>query len=401
MLRALLVWTVWIFSWPSWIPSTSADDVPGFEPIPLWQQGISRWNGSGYDLPVSTSTAVAPDIAPYTMPIDPKGAKVPAPSGAKWMPGSSSPLGGQAVLPEISWDDSTVKRSEPAVSLTAPENLDSKPPRPTSSQESAQELPAPVKDQTSTEKAIGEAIEAGELGVEQAPLEQEVTRWYQYPQRWMRGWNSHAEFGLDGSSGNSETLAMQTGLEMKRQTDVYTLFVDIDYRQASNKHVLTEDNGRLNMDYDQLVAESKWSGFGKLGLEWDRFKSFDLRLNLNSGVGYHWIREAQSTLVTRFGAGASKEIGAPIDRWIAEAVFGIEAERQLNSRQKLKGRVDYFPAWEDFSNYRVVTDLAWEILLNDRENLSLKLAATDRYDSTPQGARPNDVYYSMLLLYKF
>ena len=48
-----------------------------------------------------------------------------------------------------------------------------------------------------------------------------------------------------------------------------------------------------------------------------------------------------------------------------------------------------------------VTDLAWEILLNDSENLSLKLAATDRYDSTPQGAKPNDIYYSLLLLVKF
>ena len=29
------------------------------------------------------------------------------------------------------------------------------------------------------------------------------------------------------------------------------------------------------------------------------------------------------------------------------------------------------------------------------------LAATDRYDSTPQGAKANDIYYSLLLLYKF
>ena len=119
-------------------------------------------------------------------------------------------------------------------------------------------------------------------------------------------------------------------------------------------------------------------------------------------MGYYWIRQDDANFVTRFGAGANKEIGAPIDDdWVAEAVFGFEGDKQLNSRNKLKAKVDYFPAWEDFSNYRLVADVAWEILLDDSENLSLKLAATDRYDSTPQGADPNDVFYSLLLLYKF
>lgn len=249
-------------------------------------------------------------------------------------------------------------------------------------------------------KASGGAI-VPEAVTEQAPLQQEVIRWYQYPRRWMRGWDSHAEFGLDGSDGNANTLAIQTGLELKRKTDLDTLAIDIDYRQASGRNATTEDNGRFNIDYDRLVAETPWSAFGKFGMEWDRFKAFDLRLNVNGGVGYYWVRQDDANLVSRFGAGASREIGAPDDDWVAEAVFGIDADKQLNSRNKLKGKVDYFPAWEDFGNYRLVADVAWEILLDDSDNLSLKLAATDRYDSTPQGAKANDIYYSLLLLYKF
>ncbi len=126
-----------------------------------------------------------------------------------------------------------------------------------------------------------------------------------------------------------------------------------------------------------------------------------MRPYLNGGVGYYWIRQDDFNFVTRFGAGASQEIGAPNDDWVAEALFGIDADKQVNARNKLKAKVDYYPAWEDFSNYRLVADFAWEILLDDSDNLSLKLAVTDRYDSTPQGAKPNDVYYSLLLLYKF
>ncbi|WP_233903467.1 DUF481 domain-containing protein [Stieleria maiorica] len=248
---------------------------------------------------------------------------------------------------------------------------------------------------------IGQAIASGEA-VEPAPLAEETEAWYQVPWRWVtRGWKNHAELGLDGSSGNSRTLALQTGLEMKRKTDRYTLGIDFDYRKATNRGVTTEDNGRLNLDYDRLFEDSRWSAFGKFGAEWDQFKAFDSRLNLNSGLGYHFVRTDDALLATKFGAGASKEIGAPDDSWKPEAVFGAEAEYQLNRYNKMKAKVDYFPAWEDFSDYRLVSDVAWEILLDDTDNLSLKLALTDRYDSTPQGAKPNDVYYSLLLLVKF
>ncbi len=248
---------------------------------------------------------------------------------------------------------------------------------------------------------VSEQLEA-DGAVETPPLQEDVLGWYEYPLRWVsQGWNNHAEFGLNGSDGNAKTLAIQTGIELKRKTDLYTFAIDSDYRQASNRNETTENNGRFNVDYDRMVGESSWSMFSKLGLEWDQFKSFDLRLNLNSGVGYHWLRDDQTTLVTRFGAGSSREFGAPNERWRPEAVFGIDLEHQLTARQILKAKVDYFPVWSDFSEFRLVSDLAWEILLDDAENLSLKLAVTDRYDSTPEGAVPNDVYYSMLLLYKF
>lgn len=322
------------------------------------------------------------------------------------------PLGSATVLPAQpappTHSDSAKKSSEPGVpSLEEPapsDRLETEQltlPVPEEIAVPQGEAAPPADDgESAPTDSIGEQIEQ-QAAIEPAPLEEEFVRWYQYPRRWMRGWDSHAELGLDGSTGNARTLAIQTGLETKRQTDDYTLALDFDYRQASNRSVTTEDNGRFNLDYDRLLHDSPWAWFGKYGMEWDKFKAFDLRVWGNGGAAYHWVRRDDATLVTRFGAGASKEIGAPVDDWIAEAVFAAEAERQLTSRQKLKGKVEYFPAWEDFSNFRLVSDLAWEILLDESDNLSLKLAATDRYDSTPQGAKKNDLYYSLLLLYKF
>lgn len=366
-------------------PTFASETLSADEPD--WLRGVPRWNGTGYDLPSEPTDFSAPASStsgnelPYTMPVDPNApATIPPDAVTPSMDLAPSP---QTIPTHLS---ETTEDYRDIVPVGYPDEI--------------QQLPPPIADPAADE-TIGSAIEAGPPAIDQPPLEEVVTRWYHYPASWMRGWNSHAEFGIDGSDGNADTLALQTGLEMKRQNDVYTLAIDVDYRQASNRGETTEDNGRFNLDYDRLLGDTSWSAFGKYGMEWDKFKAFDLRINLNGGVGYFWIRDDTTTLATRFGAGASKEIGSPVDDWIPEAVFGIEAERQLTKRQKIKGKVDYFPAWENFGDYRLVTDLAWEILLDGSENLSLKLAATDRYDSTPQGAKANDIYYSLLLLYKF
>jgi len=376
--------------------------------LPPWRRGISIWDGSGY----RTRSPAPSDVSATPMggrPARSGAAESPAlrttpvyrqppyqvPSGGTSTSGfTPAATRGPSTPPTPATDGEVML--EPPISDEALRESENLPPPQTSSP--PETLPVPEPSATET---LAEQIEGGGIA-ETPPLEEDVVGWYQHAWQWLtEGWDNHAEFGLDGSDGNSDTLALQTGLELKRKTDVYTLALDADYRQVSNRRTTTEDNGRLNIDFDRHVGTSPWSMFGKLGLEWDAFKAFDLRLNLNSGVGYHWIRTDQTTFVTRFGAGASREFGAPVERWTPEAVFGIEAEHQLTKRQKLKARVDYFPAWDDFSDFRLVSDAAWEILLDNSENLSLKLALTDRYDSTPQGAEPNDVYYSLLLLYKF
>lgn len=342
-----------------------------------WRTGQSNWNGSSYE----TLPPPAPDSAPQ--PTTPQRAPLELSEEADQWSREFGLSDAALVAPVI--DPGGVERASSDTQL-------------------------PLTDGPGMSSAVGSGMESFPMGsaiaegqsFDAPPLQEEVVRWYQIPWQWItEGWDNHAEFGLDGSSGNADTLAIQTGLEMKRKTDRYTLALDIDYRQASASNQTTEDNGRLNLDYDRMFRDSPWSAFGKFGMEFDEFKAFDLRLNLNGGLGYYWIRNDTTNFVSRFGAGASKEIGSPDDDWIPEAVFGLEADHQISSRQKIKAKVDYFPAWNDFANYRIVTDVAWETLLDSSDNLSLRLSITDRYDSTPQGAEPNDFYYSALLLYKF
>jgi len=240
------------------------------------------------------------------------------------------------------------------------------------------------------------------LPMETAVVENEY-HWYHYPWAWIPrdGWNSSIEFGLNGAEGNTNSLSYAAGADISRKNDIYNLTVNLDYRRSQSNGLETQNNARANADLDRAIGETALSTFIKGGLEYDTFKAFDSRVNMNGGLSYFWTDTDRLTFITRVGAGASKEVGAADDDWKPEALFGVDAKSQVNSRNRIFAKVDYFPAFEDFTDYRVITDAGWEILLDDAENFSLKLSATNRYDSTPLGLEPQDIDYAATLLYKF
>jgi putative salt-induced outer membrane protein YdiY len=220
---------------------------------------------------------------------------------------------------------------------------------------------------------------------------------------WFRPtlWSGSFELGMNGSSGNSVTNNLRTGFELTRKTSLNEMGIDLDYAQASVNKIQSQNFAKLDLDYDRLFREgSPWSMFTKTQLLYDEFRKFDLRLVMNGGIGYKWIDTDSTMFKTRFGAGASREFGGPRDEWTPEAVFGMDLKRQLTKRQKLAATFDYYPAWTDFTDYRMVSDMSWEMLLDEANNLSLKLSVLDTYDSTPDGAKANDINYGLLLLWK-
>jgi putative salt-induced outer membrane protein YdiY len=226
--------------------------------------------------------------------------------------------------------------------------------------------------------------------------------WYN-PWSWIPkdGWSNSAELGTNGSAGNAESFSFQAGTRVKRKSD-FTLFdLRLTHNRTQANSIETQNNALLYTDFERFLGKSKYSLFVKNGLEYDEFKAFDLRFFINSGIGYNFYNTKDLKLTSRFGAGTSREFGGPDDRWVPEALFGMDYEHQITKRNKLIAKVDYFPEWTDFANFRMISDLSWEYLLDEKGNLSMKIGALDRYDSTPNGRKPNDVNYSALLLYKF
>ena len=81
---------------------------------------------------------------------------------------------------------------------------------------------------------------------------------------------------------------------------------------------------------------------------------------------------------------------------------GLKGERKLTDRQKLTARVDYYPDVGNLSSFRFHAKANWVLLIDEEMNLSLKIGAYDRYDSTPSsGDQPNDIDYWISLHWGF
>ena len=213
-------------------------------------------------------------------------------------------------------------------------------------------------------------------------------------------WERSLEVGINGSEGNAQAFSLVASTRLKRETDRSVMKTEIVYGRSEANSVLTQHYGFWDSRWDFKLGDSRWSYFNLFRLEFDEFKAFDYRLTLSSGLGYDIIKTDARKLTGRFGAGVSREFGGGDERYIPEAVFGMDYEHQLTKRQKLVATADYFPSWDDFGDYRIVANASWELLLDEETNLSLKIGAIDRYDSTPFGREPNDIDYFVTLLWK-
>jgi hypothetical protein len=217
-----------------------------------------------------------------------------------------------------------------------------------------------------------------------------------------RYWDNTLEIGLNSSRGNADAFSFRTGLELARNTPLTTWGVDITYAKNESGGLELQHNALAYSNWDlKLPGWKRWSVYWKSGLEYDEFKNFDVRYNTNGGLGFLLspVDDDENKLRGRFGSGTSREFGGDDIQWHPEAAFGIDLTRRLTPRQKVSAVVDYFPTWTRFADYRIVSDIGWEIEMDQTDNLSLKINMIDRYDSTPNGARPNDVDYSVLVIW--
>ena len=214
-------------------------------------------------------------------------------------------------------------------------------------------------------------------------------------------WEGNVELGLNGTKGNSETFNVRFGMTAKHKSEFLVRTLQVTSIQKSADEQTTANTALVDGRLDWPIPQSRWNYFLHGLAEYDEFKSFDYRLSADTGVGFEWIQTDITMLTTRTGISVSREFAGPNDEVNPELLFGAAFKHKFNPTHAISATADYYPNVTDFGDYRVNSQASWEIALSSVWGLSLKLSIIDRYDSTPEGAKPNDLDYSTLMLWTF
>jgi putative salt-induced outer membrane protein YdiY len=260
----------------------------------------------------------------------------------------------------------------------------------------AEEIPAPANPTP---------VPAATKGESEAKVEGQVIDFVPGWQVWQPAfwdpWEGNVELGLNGTDGNTETFNVRFGVTAKHKTDSLVQTFQLTSIQKRANGVTTANTALLDGRLEWPMAGSRWNYFMHSLLEHDQFKAFTYRISADTGFGYDFIKSDATTLLGRAGISMSREIGGTNDVTKPELLFGGEYKHKFNDTHNISAKIDAFPNLENFGDIRVNSQAAWEMALSKIWGLSLKLSVIDRYDSTPQGARPNDIDYSTLLLWAF
>ncbi|MCI0361146.1 MAG: DUF481 domain-containing protein [Planctomycetaceae bacterium] len=265
-------------------------------------------------------------------------------------------------------------------------------------------LPAPGDDSGAGPAAqiLPEPVTPGPAApVDEHRVILEEPGWHVWSPAFWDPWEGNVELGLSGTEGNSETFNVRFGMTAKHKTPAFVQTLQITSIQKSADGVTTANTALVDGRLEWPMPASRWNYFIHGLWEYDEFKAFQYRVSADTGPGFEFIQTDATMLMARSGVSVSHEVGGPENMWNPELVFGGELKHKFNPTHSISAKVDYFPTITDWGDYRLNSQASWEIALAAAWGLSLKLSVIDRYDSSPQGARPNDLDYSTLLLWTF
>lgn len=225
--------------------------------------------------------------------------------------------------------------------------------------------------------------------------------WHVWQPDYWDPWEGNVELGLSGTEGNSQTFNVRLGVNAKHKTEDLVRSLQIVSIQKSADGLTTANTALLDGRAEWPLPESRWNYYLHGLVEYDEFKAFDTRVSADTGIGFEFIQNDVTTLIGRTGLSASQEIGGPDDELRPELAFGGEYKHKFNATHSINAKVDYYPDVTNFGEFRLNSQAGWEIALASDWGVSLKLSVIDRYDSTPAGAKPNDLDYSTLLIWQF
>ena len=198
-------------------------------------------------------------------------------------------------------------------------------------------------------------------------------------------WKQTIRLGAGYQTGQINNVDLSTSYHLTRTLDEHEIVLDLSYRFAKTNS--TRNANRFSGVWGNrwFHSNSKWDFFTNLQVDSAEFQSWDQRLLGDIGVGYEIDtfenKKEAIGLTARFGGGFRKEYQSENEDLVPEGLLGVEFNWKIANAQKLKTSTTWFPDFENFSNYRIVSKASWSITIDKANSLDFSIGLHHEYDS--------------------
>ncbi len=212
-------------------------------------------------------------------------------------------------------------------------------------------------------------------------------------------WNSSVSAGLTLTRGNTETMLFTTDLQTDKKTpdNEYSFGGGVAYGTQDSKD--TVNNYKAYGQWNHLFSD-KFYGYLRADALRDIIADLDYRFTIGPGVGYYFIKEANTTLAGEAGAAQEfQRIGSKSESFVT-ARLAERFEHKFTDRARLWQSVEVLPQVDKLDNYVVNFEIGVEASIS--KSFSLKTYLDDSYTRIPAAGRlKNDAKLVAGIAYKF
>jgi putative salt-induced outer membrane protein YdiY len=213
----------------------------------------------------------------------------------------------------------------------------------------------------------------------------------------FRDWTRRIAVGAAGASGNTDSAAVNAGLELFTEDEKRRWRFAASYNWGSGDGAVDTNQAFVALERDWKFEDSDFYVFGRTNYTFDSFRSFNHRVAGSLGIGYWWIDWERWRFGTRLGAGVSYQ-------WQQESMVRPEAVGGINSiwpiaeKHRLEFHGDIFPDLAELGEFRTLSTLGWNFALTDVFGVSFGVIHEYVSDTALEA---NDITYQASLTYDF
>lgn len=214
------------------------------------------------------------------------------------------------------------------------------------------------------------------------------------------GWKNDVEAGLNGSSGNSDSLSLHVGYTAAYKDADDGWKFSTAYDKAKSDGTESRNQFFADLQKDWFMSESPWFAYAQGRYDWDKFKEWDYRLAASGGAGYVFLNDDRWHLAGRLGLGGNRTYGDPEETFTPEALLAFDAVWSISERESVDFNTTFYPNLDESGEYRNISAFNWKMKMTEAGSLAMKIGLVNEYDSlAPEGIDRNDFKYNLSLVW--